>query len=319
MPALPPEQWPSAGLTQDLISAWTDLENRLSRLLRTPHEADDFVHDLLFIEQHMVALLETDADGSLYLMLQLAASSNVGYSGSHALVCASLCHLVAPTQIDDPGLIRSLNRAALTMNIAMTQVQDELALQAGQPTPPQKEKIDAHASAGVALLETLGVSDPVWLEIVARHHDAPELPSDDPSPINLLTRVLMATDRYTALISPRETRSGRCITDSGRNVVARNGNLPDPVGHALLRTVGICPPGTFVRLQDQSVAVVLRRTDVPGAPLVAPVLDADAHPIPDPVLVHTDAEPHQVEAALVTRTVRVRLNHARLLQMAALV
>lgn len=319
MPALPPEQWPSAGLTQDLISAWTDLENRLSRLLRTPHEADDFVHDLLFIEQHMVALLETDADGSLYLMLQLAASSNVGYSGSHALVCASLCHLVAPTQIDDPGLIRSLNRAALTMNIAMTQVQDELALQAGQPTPPQKEKIDAHASAGVALLETLGVSDPVWLEIVARHHDAPEPLSDDPSPINLLTRVLMATDRYTALISPRETRSGRCITDSGRNVVARNGNLPDPVGHALLRTVGICPPGTFVRLQDQSVAVVLRRTGVPGVPLVATVLDADAHPIPDPVLVHTDAEPHQVEAALVTRTVRVRLNHARLLQMAALV
>ena len=37
MPALPPEQWPSAGMTQDLISAWTDLENRLSRLLRTPH------------------------------------------------------------------------------------------------------------------------------------------------------------------------------------------------------------------------------------------------------------------------------------------
>ena len=42
MPALPPEQWPTAGLTQDLISAWTDLENRLSRLLRAPREADDF-------------------------------------------------------------------------------------------------------------------------------------------------------------------------------------------------------------------------------------------------------------------------------------
>ncbi|HEX5391509.1 MAG TPA: phosphodiesterase [Burkholderiaceae bacterium] len=318
MSALPPDQWPTAGLTQDLMSAWTDLENRLSRLLRAPREADDFVHDLLFIEQHMVALLETDADGSLYLMLQLAASSNVGYSASHALVCASLCQLVAPAQVDDAGWVHSLNRAALTMNIAMTQVQDELALQAGQPTPPQKWQIDQHASAGVALLESLGVSDPAWLEIVARHHDAPELQPQDGSPIALLTRVLMATDRYTALISPRETRSGRCITDSGRNVVARHGNVPDPVGHALLRAVGICPPGTFVRLQDQSVAVVLRRTEVPGAPLVAPVLDPDGHPIPDPVLVRTDAEPYQVEAALVTRTVRVRLNHARLLQMAAL-
>lgn len=318
MPSLPPEQWPSAGLTQDLISAWTDLENRLSRLLRAPQEAEDFVHDLLLIEQHMVALLKADADGSLYLMLQLAASSNVGYSSSHALLCASLCQLVGPAQVDDPGLVHSLNRAALTMNIAMTRVQDELALQTGQPTPPQKQQIDQHADAGVALLESLGVSDPAWLEIVARHHDAIDLLADDSSPITLLTRVLMATDRYTALISPRETRVGRCITDSGRNVVARRGEAPDPVGHALLRTVGICPPGTFVRLQDQSVAVVLRRTEVPGAPCVARVMDADGHPIPDPALVHTHTEPHQIEAALVTRTVRVRLNHARLLQMAAL-
>ena len=49
-----------------------------------------------------------------------------------------------------------------------------------------------------------------------------------------------------------------------------------------------------------------------------PVLDAAGHPIPDPVLVRADAEPFQIEAALVTRSVRVRLNHARLLQMAAL-
>ena len=47
-------------------------------------------------------------------------------------------------------------------------------------------------------------------------------------------------------------------------------------------------------------------------------LDAAGHPIPDPVLVRADAEPFQIEAALVTRSVRVRLNHARLLQMAAL-
>lgn len=318
MTATPTPSWPTPGQAQDLTGAWTDLEMQLSRLLRAPTEAGDFVHDLLQIEQHMVALQQTDADGSLYLMLQLAASSNVGYSASHALVCASLCHLVASEMLDDPGLVRSLGRAALTMNIAMTRVQDDLALQSSQPTPAQKRQIDNHTLEGVALLEELGVTDPVWLEIVARHHDAPELQADEASPLTLLTRILMATDRYAALISPRETRGGRCITDSGRNVVARRGNAPDPVGHALLRIVGICPPGTFVRLQDQSVAVVLRRTDQPGTPLVAQVMDPQGNPIPDPPLLRTDAEPHQVEAALVTRSVRVRLNHARLLQMAAL-
>ena len=178
--------------------------------------------------------------------------------------------------------------------------------------------IDQHTTEGTALLASLGVSDPVWLEVVARHHDAAEQLPEDGSPINLLTRILMATDRYAAMISPRETRGGRCITDSGRNVVARRGEAPDPVGHALLRIVGICPPGTFVRLQDQSVAVVLRRTAQPGAPLVAQVLDADGNPFAEPPLRHTSEEPYQVEAALVTRTVHVRLNHTRLLQRAAL-
>jgi HD-GYP domain-containing protein (c-di-GMP phosphodiesterase class II) len=306
---------PPAG--PDLTGAWTDLENHLSALLRAPHAAGDFVHDLLQIEQRMVALLQADPDGSLYLMLQLAALSNVGYSASHALVCASLCHLVAAETVADGGLGRSLNRAALSMNIAMTRLQDELALQSTQPTAQQKRQIDQHASDGVALLESLGVTDPVWLEIVARHHDGPELQADPDSPVTLLTRVLMVTDRYAALISPRETRGGRCITDSGRNVVARRGETPDPVGHALLRIVGICPPGTFVRLQDQSVAVVLRRTATPGAPLVAQVLDPQGNPIPEPPLRDSGQEPYQVEAALVTRTVHVRLNHGRLLQAAA--
>jgi len=307
MPALSPEQWPTAGLTQDLMSAWTDLENRLSRLLRAPREADDFVHDLLFIEQHMVALLETDADGSLYLMLQLAASSNVGYSASHALVCASLCQLVAPAQVDDAGWVHSLNRAALTMNIAMTQLQDDLALQAEPPSPEQRQAVDGHAEAGADMLRALGVQDPFWLHTVEHHHNA-----QGP---DLVTRVLMATDRYAALLSQRETRPGRCVTDSARSVIAYKRDALDEVGHALVSTVGICPPGTFVRLEDGRTAIVLRRSRQPGTPWVAPVLDADNHPVPNPDLINTADDGVGIEAALVPKSVRVRLNQTRLVQL----
>ena len=66
---------------------------------------------------------------------------------------------------------------------------------------------------------------------------------------------------------------------------------------------------------DHLGAVVLRRTGKPGEPWVASVLDEHNHPLVEPELLNTANEDCSVEAALVTSTVRVRLNHARLLQL----
>jgi hypothetical protein len=46
-------------------------------------------------DRWMQELLERDTDVGLYLLFQLATNSPVGYSASHALVCAVLCHLIA--------------------------------------------------------------------------------------------------------------------------------------------------------------------------------------------------------------------------------
>ena len=50
----------------------------------------------------MQALLKRDTDIGLYLLFQLAANSPVGYSASHALVCAVLAHLIARRAADRP-------------------------------------------------------------------------------------------------------------------------------------------------------------------------------------------------------------------------
>ena len=300
---------PAYAHMQDWTQQWADLETRLSALLLTPRQQADFPSQLQTLHDRMVAMLELDPDSTLYWLFQLAASSTVGYSVSHALTCASLCHLIAPELRLDDAQRRSLTLAALTMNLAMTRLQDDLAGMSGQPSPEQRELIDTHAARSAQWLRELGVTDALWLHIVEQHHD-------DSANADLPARLLMATDRYSAIISPRETRPGRCVTDSGRHVVMRRGdNTMDEVGHALLRTVGICPPDTFVRLNDERVAVVLRRSAQPGEPWVAAVLDASGHPVVEPELVHTGDEGVGIEAALVTRTVRVRLNHPRLLQL----
>lgn len=300
-----------------LIDGWADLEVRLAAMLLAPAEGAAWRARLGDVLTEMRSLLTQDTDGSLYLLFQQAAMSSVGYSASHGLVCACLCELLAPSLGLQAPERDSLSQAALTMNLAMTALQDELTAQTSAPSVAQKRQIDAHPAEGVRMLGDLGVQDATWLDIIAHHHDNAWVQAQgEASRTALLTRILMATDRYTAIIAPRETRSGRCITDSARSVLARGKDALDPIGHALLRTMGICPPGTFVRLDDQRVAVVVLRTDSPGTPSVVPVQDAQGHPVVEPPLLDTAQDDQGIEAALVARTVRVRLNHVRMLRLA---
>jgi len=299
---------PAYASMHDWMQQWSDLDTRLSAMLLAPQQQPGFPDQIQALHQRMDALLALDPDSALYWLFQLAASSTVGYSASHAMVCAALSELLATELGLTTPQRHSLGLAALTMNIAMTRLQDELAAQMVQPTAEQRALIDTHPARGAQWLRELGVQDKLWLHIVEQHHEqgnATDLP----------TRILMATDRYAALISPRETRPGRCVTDAGRHAVVTQGQVIDDVGHTLLKTVGICPPGTFVRLLDGRVAVVLRRSGRPGEPWVASVLEGDNHPVVEPELIDTGAEGCGIEAALVTQTVRVRLNHPRLLQL----
>ena len=140
----------------------------------------------------------------------------------------------------------------------------------------------------------------------------------EPDPGDLTLRLLLRMDHYTALISPRRTRPGRNVTDSARALLLPAYGGLDDIGRALLQTLGVCPPGTYVRLADGSVAVVLRRSGHPGEPWVSAILDRDGHPIPEPALIDTGNEVHAIEAALQTATVRARPNHVRLLQLSRL-
>lgn len=299
---------PAYGAMQHWMQQWSDLETGLGALLLAPNAAPDFAGRLDALHRHANDLLALDADSTLYWLFQLAATSTVAYSASHAMVCWTLCQLVSEA-LGQPAQERdSLARAALTMNVSMTRLQDALAEQTEPPTPEQRALIETHAARSAQWLRELGVNDTAWLDTVELHHL-------NDATLPLATRILQAADRYAALISPRESRPGQCVTDSGRHVLIKAGQALDEVGQALLRTLGICPPGTFVRLADERVAVVLRRSGRPGEPWVASVLDPQGTPVVEPELIDTGNDGHGIEAALVTRTVRVRLNHPRLLQL----
>lgn len=302
---------------EDLLSLWADLEAALSVLLARPRQVRDFPSKVRQFDHWLQDLVAHDIDASLYLMFQLASLSSVGYSASHALVCATLCHIMAP-QFQLQGHERNaLVRAAFTMNIGMTAMQDELAGQREKPNALQQEVIHQHAQQSQALLEQLHITDDLWLEVVGQHHAlvTDPTPLADLTPQDRLTRILGTIDRYAAMISPRKSRPGRSATDSVRALVGQEVAQGDEVGYMLVRTVGLCPPGTFVRLDNGDTGVVLRRSEKPNLPLVASLLDPSGAQLREPRLHPTAQGKPRVQAALARTAVTVELNHRTMVRL----
>ncbi|GAB3497762.1 hypothetical protein GCM10027399_22100 [Curvibacter fontanus] len=305
---------------EDLLGLWSDLESGLGILLGSPLSVQEFEQRVWQYDRWMQALLQRDADVGLYLLFQLATNSSVGYSASHSLVCATLSHLIATELKLEPKERDSLVHAALTMNIAMTEMQDQLALQTDKLSPPQLEAIRLHApKGGLMLANSLGVNDPLWIEVVSSHHD------DCTEKIELrllpthkrLIRILRVVDRYAAMISPRKSREGRSATESVRTIMTGANAYNDEIGHALVRAVGLCPPGTYVRLEDNTLAIVMRRSVRPNLPHVAVVSGADGQVLAQPRLHRTLSGRPVIQAALASAVVRLRLNHHLILQLGA--
>jgi hypothetical protein len=299
------------GEYEDLFGLWSDLESGLSVLLSRPLQVQDFAAKVRQLDSWLQDLVLHDIDAALYLMFQLAGTSTVGYSTSHALVCGTLCHILAQElQLVQPER-DSLVRAALTMNIGMTALQDVLASQRERPTVAQQEAIRSHPEESQAVLAQLLVTDPLWLEVVGQHHaNIPDrVPLTDQDPVDRLSRILSTIDRYAAMISPRKSRAGRSATDSARAIVGQEIDQRDEVSYTLVRLVGLCPPGTFVKLDNGDTAIVLRRSDKANHPLVASLLDHNGHHHAEPSLYETSSGKPRIQSALPRSAVSIELNH----------
>ena len=302
---------------EDLLGLWSDLESGLGMVLSHPHKVQEFEARIHQYDRWMNNLIQHDTDVALYLLFQLAAHSPVGYSASHALVCAVLCHLVAREfHLPEPER-DSLVHAALTMNMAMTALQDQLANQRGRPTPEQEVALRTHGAQGAELLRNLGIKNELWLQTVQQHHQDPAFQQDllTLSAPQRLVHILNVVDRYAAMISPRQSREGRSATESAQSIVNTSNAHNNQVGQTLVHVVGLFPPGTFVQLDNATVGVVLRRSRQDNRPDVAIVLNDKGHLMRPPSL-HSSADGSPViTAALPASTVQEQVNHHLILQL----
>lgn len=311
-------------LEGSLPQVWSELESKLKLVLGSlalgGEAAVEVPKRLSQCADHMDNLLARDREASLYLLMHQAVTGFSGYSVLHALLCAVVCRLLAePLKLPVPES-DALVRAALTMNSAMTVLQDVLAAQKQRPSPGQQAEIEAHPELAVRLLQAAGVNDRWWLDAVKYHHRTLRtgVSLAERAPGERITKVLQTVDRYTAAMSPRVSRSGRDARDAARAAIVQPGaGQHDEVGMALVAVLGLHPAGTFVKLVNGETAVVLRRGAKPNEPFVASVLNRRDDPIAEPRL-HATAKPEfAVQQGVAAAVVRVRLNTEVMLKQLA--
>jgi HD-GYP domain-containing protein (c-di-GMP phosphodiesterase class II) len=307
-----------AKLSGTLVERWGEVESKLGGLLASVSSSTDFEKKVQLLDFHIKTLMAENSSASQFLLFNRAVTHFNGYSVMHSLLCAGLVHVLAPLLALSDAERSSLVCAALTMNVAMTRLQDALAVQKAQPSAVQRKEIDAHAVLGQQTLLQAGVSDALWLEVVQQHHaplEGPPALADWPV-AQRLTKILQTVDRYTAAMSPRKSRTGRTARDSVLSVVMKAGAITqDEVGTALVRILGVNPPGTYVRLVNGETAVVVRRGIKPAEPLVASVLNRNNEPIGEPRLHDTAREKLAIQSSLVASDVRVNLKLESMLRL----
>jgi HD-GYP domain-containing protein (c-di-GMP phosphodiesterase class II) len=185
--------------------------------------------------------------------------------------------------------LQTLGCAALTMNISIMELQAVLAEQEDPPTMRQRERIRGHPEASVELLRESGVEDADWLSVVVQHHEQAG-GGGYPHGLTQITdaaRLLRAIDIYMAKISPRAKRPAIAPQAAMRQQFQAGSG--DPLSMAMIKAVGIHPPGSLVQLQTGEVAVVTRRPLTGTHPRVATLSDRQGRPSP---------ETHQRDSAL---------------------
>jgi HD-GYP domain-containing protein (c-di-GMP phosphodiesterase class II) len=285
---------------------WPNLQMRLRLLLVDPRGAD-WIARLRALRGDVQALVERGPDRALMRLMYDASHDFQDYSANHSLFVCVLTSL-ACTQIAgwQPQWADALALASLSMNVTFTQMQDELARQAGPMTEAQRDHMRDHAERAAALLADIGVDDPMWLHAVRHHHSAPAGPLAGRSPAETVARLIRRADRYAARLSPRKSRPASSATAAAQVALLDEGGHTDEAGQALIRTLGLYPPGVWVKLQCGEIAMVLRRTTIAKAPVVASLVGRSGMPLTVPALRNTQLPDYAVTGAMPPGQVRLR-------------
>ena len=232
---------------------------QLNALLRNP-DPKNFLKCIDDIQRELSYLVSKSPDAAITAVVNLAARETKYYSAMHVLLVWVVVTTTAKHALRwDDSVIASLGKASLTMNISMLDMQDRMAQQNWPLTKEQSTLVECHPKLSCDMLMKLGVVDPLWLDAVSEHRDQVPGPLLKRSMGRQMGRLIQRADVFGARLSPRLHRQPMPITAAMQASYFDEEHKPDDAGTAIVQTLGVYAPGSYVRLVTGEIAIVVRR------------------------------------------------------------
>jgi len=260
------------------------LKISLNRLLRGVLDGSATAVLVVEFAEQVEAFSETDSEAAI--AASLLDHQEETYVIGHSLNTATFCALLAKRLEWPEARRRSTVCAALTMNLGMFELQQRLLRQATPLDQERLAQVHAHPEASVDALKQIGVDDPLWLNAVGQHHEKPSgtgYPKQltDPCEESQLVRLF---DVFGARVVARPDRRPLVPAQILKTLFVEEGKGPrGALVAAMVQMLGLYPPGSFLKLENNEVAVVFRPDPANKSLSVAAVSTAAGTPTMQPV------------------------------------
>lgn len=264
--------------SQNLFSLWEQSTQELLKLMHKVPETPGLPARIDEFSAWLIDLIDRDVDIALYHIVRQETQHLYYYGYNHAIHTAVLCLLLARRLHWPQDRTLSLFKAALTMNMAILDLQGKMAEQDVPMRESQRLQIRQHPTQAVEWLEEAGVTDAHWLGAIAEHHERsdgsgyPQGKSD----IKEMAVALRVADVFIAKISPRKLRAALSIQEAAKQLYREDQG--GAMSTAVIKEFGIFPPGDVVKLASGETAVVVRRSGNVKCPIAAAITDAHGKP-----------------------------------------
>jgi putative nucleotidyltransferase with HDIG domain len=225
--------------------------------------------------QHLVEEISNSVARNASALISLARLKSADdYTYMHSVaVCAMMIALARQLHLNEElvslcgmaGLMHDLGKAVMPLNVLN---------KPGKLSDAEYVTIKSHPEEGHKLLLAAGNVDPLVLDVCLHHHEKtdgsgyPKGLKDEQ--ISLFAKMGAVCDVYDAITSNRPYKKGWDPAESLRKMAEwANGHFDQQVFQAFVRSLGIYPIGSLVRLNTGRIAVVIEQT---GKSLTTPVV-----------------------------------------------
>jgi len=183
------------------------------------------------------------------------------YSFMHSMAVSALMVALARTLGWDEERVHDAGMAGLLHDVGKAQIPASILNKPGTLDEAEWETMRSHSERGAIILrETRGVT-PAAADAVLHHHEKVDgtgyphrLHGDK---ISELAKMAAVCDVYDAVTSARPYKAGWQPTAAIRKMTEWTGHFDAAIFKAFVKTIGIYPVGSLVRLQSQRLAVVI--------------------------------------------------------------